>query len=270
MGFFLYDRIDWIIASPRLDFGDWTVVRCPALPQGQTTLLCFNFPISSALKPNSASTSSVCSPNSGGRTAILLGVRDSVTGWLSATSIGGSRYPVPGLLIPRQCLRLPAAVALLDSPGRDPEHPRRGDGINSPPLPPGDFVAKAMVVAVMRPAQRDCELVADLAPHCAVLGEPNVMGISRASPTHQTRLRRHKLEVHFVSMPARLADREHAFIDFARRGASFNVSLNRRGIFTDRVWDDRWRSRLLHRGFDLSRASPWRSGLTAAVGAEGG
>ena len=46
-----------------------------------TTLACFNFAISSALKPNSASTSSVCSPNSGGRAAILLGVRDSVTGW---------------------------------------------------------------------------------------------------------------------------------------------------------------------------------------------
>jgi hypothetical protein len=46
-----------------------------------TTLACLNPAISFALKPNSASTSSVCSPNSGGRAAILLGVRDSVTGW---------------------------------------------------------------------------------------------------------------------------------------------------------------------------------------------
>ena len=34
--------------------------------------------ISLALKPNSFSTSSVCSPSSGGGAAILLGVRDSV------------------------------------------------------------------------------------------------------------------------------------------------------------------------------------------------
>jgi hypothetical protein len=36
--------------------------------------------ISSVLKPNSPRTSSVCSPNSGGRAAILLGVRDNVNG----------------------------------------------------------------------------------------------------------------------------------------------------------------------------------------------
>src|SRR5205814_1052900 len=46
-----------------------------------TTLRCRSSAISSLPKPNSASTSSVCSPNSGGRAAILLGVRDSVTGW---------------------------------------------------------------------------------------------------------------------------------------------------------------------------------------------
>jgi len=50
-------------------------------PRRHTTLACLNPSISWALKPNSASTSSVCSPNSGGRAAILLGVRDSPTGW---------------------------------------------------------------------------------------------------------------------------------------------------------------------------------------------
>jgi len=115
-----------------------------------------------------------------------------------------------------------------DAPGRHPEHPRRGDGINSPPPPPGDFIAEAMVVLVMRPAQRYCELVADLAPHCALLGEPQMMGISRASPAYETRLRCHKLEMRFVAVPTELADRKHALIDFARSGASFNVCLNRR------------------------------------------
>ena len=46
-----------------------------------TTLFCFSSPISSLVNPNSANTSSVCSPNSGGWATILLGVRDNVTGW---------------------------------------------------------------------------------------------------------------------------------------------------------------------------------------------
>jgi len=111
----------------------------------------------------------------------------------------------------------------LDSPGRDPKHPRRGDGINSPSLPPGDFVAEAMVVAVMRPAQRYREFVADLAPHRAVLGEPQMMGISRASPAHQAWLRCHELEMRFVTIPARFADRELAFLDFGVSGVDLNV-----------------------------------------------
>src|ERR1700682_261594 len=36
-----------------------------------------------------------------------------------------------------------------NAPCRNPEHPRRGHGINGPPLPPGHFVAEAMDVAVM-------------------------------------------------------------------------------------------------------------------------
>ena len=52
-----------------------------AVPGRQTTLACLKAAISVASKPNSASTSSVCSPTSGGRAAILVGVRDRVTGW---------------------------------------------------------------------------------------------------------------------------------------------------------------------------------------------
>lgn len=110
-----------------------------------------------------------------------------------------------------------------DTPRRNPEHPRRGDGINSPSLPPGDFVAEAMVVAVMRPAQRYREFVADLAPHRAVLGEPQMMGISRASPAHQARLRCHELEMRFVTIPTGLANRELAFLDFGVSGVGLDV-----------------------------------------------
>src|SRR5450759_4469165 len=49
-------------------------------------------------------------------------------------------------------------------PGRNPKYARGGDGIDSPPPPPGDFVSEAMVVPVMGSAQWHREFVADLAP----------------------------------------------------------------------------------------------------------
>jgi hypothetical protein len=48
-----------------------------------TTFCCRKSAISSAVKPNSASTSSDCSLNSGGCAGTLLGVGDSVKGWLT-------------------------------------------------------------------------------------------------------------------------------------------------------------------------------------------
>ena len=92
-----------------------------------------------------------------------------------------------------------------------------------------------MVIMVMRPAQRYCELVADLAPHCALLGEPQMVCISGASAANQTRLRCNKLEMRLVAMPTPLADRKLALIDFGGSGAGLNVGWNWRGIFTDRV-----------------------------------
>src|SRR6266853_6820026 len=64
-----------------------------------------------------------------------------------------------------------------DTPGRNPEHARGRDGIDSPSLPPGDFVSEAVVVAVMASAQRHRELVAHLASHRAELGEPQMVGV---------------------------------------------------------------------------------------------
>jgi hypothetical protein len=101
-----------------------------------------------------------------------------------------------------------------DTPRRNPEHPRRREGINSPPLPPGDFVSDAVEVAVVNSAQRYGELVADLEPHRSGLGEPEMVGVGGASTANQTRLRRHKLEVRFVAEAARLADGELTFVNF--------------------------------------------------------
>ena len=75
-----------------------------------------------------------------------------------------------------------------DAAGGDPELPRRRDGIYGLSIPPGLFVAKAMVVPVMGSAQRYGELVADLASDRAGLSEPQMVGVSGASPANKTRL----------------------------------------------------------------------------------
>src|SRR5271166_5044433 len=53
-------------------------------------------------------------------------------------------------------------AASFDTPCRNPEQPRRRDGIDSPPPPPGDLVSEAVVVAVVGSAQGYGELVAHL------------------------------------------------------------------------------------------------------------
>ena len=112
--------------------------------------------------------------------------------------------------------------SLLDTPRRNPEYPRRRDGIDSSSLPPGNFVAEAMVVPMMGSAQRYGEFVADLASHRAGLGEPQMVGVRRASPANQARLRGHELEMRLVTMPAGLADHKLAFLDLGGSCVGFN------------------------------------------------
>jgi hypothetical protein len=95
-----------------------------------------------------------------------------------------------------------------------------------------------MVVAVMGSAQRHRELVAYLASHCAGLREPQMVGVSGASPADKTRRCCHEFEMGFVPMPTRLADRELAFFGFwreHRRGdVSITVSSNPGGYSSSR------------------------------------
>ena len=78
----------------------------------------------------------------------------------------------------------------------------------------------------MSSAQRYCEFVADLASHRARLGESQMVGVGGASPANQTRLRCNELEVGFVAVSTRLADRELAFLDFG--GGSLGLKMCRR------------------------------------------
>ena len=70
-----------------------------------------------------------------------------------------------------------------------------------------------MVVTVMNSAQRYGELVADLEPHRAGLGEPQMVGVGWASSTDQTGLRGNEPEVGLVAKATGLADRKYTFVD---------------------------------------------------------
>ena len=52
-----------------------------------------------------------------------------------------------------------------------------GEGIDSLLPPPGAFVAAPVEFAMMQPANRNGELVADLPPHRSLLGKLEVVGI---------------------------------------------------------------------------------------------
>ena len=114
-----------------------------------------------------------------------------------------------------------------------------------------------MVVPVMGSAQRYRELVTDLASHRAGLSESQVVGVSWTSPADQTRLRRNELEVCFITMPTRLADRERTFLDFGGSSVGLLMCRSRRTVVDGWLRRHRGRSRLLGRGFDFSRAPLW-------------
>jgi hypothetical protein len=88
----------------------------------------------------------------------------------------------------KEVMRRSHSRPLFDPPRRNPEHPRRREGIDGPSLPPGYFVSDAVVVAVMGSAQWHREFVAHLEAHRAGLSKSEVVGIRRASPADQARL----------------------------------------------------------------------------------
>ena len=61
-----------------------------------------------------------------------------------------------------------------------------------------------MDLAVVAPAQRHGELVADFSPERAVLREPQMMGIGGSAPADQAGLLNHELDMVFVTEAARL------------------------------------------------------------------
>src|SRR5580698_3115056 len=83
-------------------------------------------------------------------------------------------------------------------------------------VPPCSFIAVAVHFAMMAAAERDGELVADLAAERPALREAQVVSIARLPSADQARLLRHIPDVLPVPHPARLPERQRALIDTFR------------------------------------------------------
>ena len=113
--------------------------------------------------------------------------------------------------------RLIALISLIGAdtgPGRSIDVPRnwnRREGMGFQPqcaggcgriyasfFPPGGFVARAMGFAMMAPAQRHGELIADLAAERAALREAQMRAVCGRAPADQTRLFGHEPDVLLV------------------------------------------------------------------------
>ena len=109
---------------------------------------------------------------------------------------------------------LPKLSAADASPATAPGRRRRIDPGFAPPC---GFIATAMDLTMMAAAQRHGEFVADFSPECAVLGEPQMMGIGGPATANQTRLFGHELDVVPVTKAARLRMDQLALVDAVGR-----------------------------------------------------
>ena len=75
------------------------------------------------------------------------------------------------------------------------------------------FIATAMDLAMMAPAQRHGELIADFAAERAVLREAQMVGVCRPAPANQARLFGHEPDVLLVTKAARLGMGQPALVD---------------------------------------------------------
>src|SRR5208337_2421382 len=62
------------------------------------------------------------------------------------------------------------------------------------------------------------ELVADPAAQCARLRKSQMMGVRRPASAHEARLRCYELQVRPITIAARFAQRESAFVNVQRKG----------------------------------------------------
>lgn len=94
-----------------------------------------------------------------------------------------------------------------------PKRTGRGTWFNSGGCLPCGFIAAAMDLAMIATAQRDGELVADLASERAAFGKAQVVGIRRLPAANQTGMLGHVADVIPVTNPAGLRQCHCVLID---------------------------------------------------------
>ena len=106
-----------------------------------------------------------------------------------------------------------------------PKGRRNGERIDSLLVPPGVFIAAPMEFAMMEPANRNGELVADLPPHRALLGKFDVMGVRWASPADEARLGGYESQMVAIPFACWLADGVDPLAAAAVRYGTLNLPL---------------------------------------------
>src|SRR5438128_2661560 len=138
--------------------------------------------------------------------------------------MGGSAYARVGSVLNEsvRCVRTLARtaagreVARAIAPCFIPEIARSLDRVDAHFLPPCGLVAGPVERPMMATANRDRELVTDLATEGAGLREANVMGVAGLTPAHEARLQRYEFPVLLVTIAPRLIERENALVDCGR------------------------------------------------------
>ena len=87
--------------------------------------------------------------------------------------------------------------------GFQPKLARQRDGLETGFRPPVRFLAGAVQFAMMCPAQRDGEFVADLEAETAGLRKPQMMGIAGLAPANEARLFGHEPQMGLVPQATR-------------------------------------------------------------------
>ncbi len=80
-------------------------------------------------------------------------------------------------------------------------------------VPPCSLVTAAVNFTMVTAAERDGELIADLASQRPKLGKANMVRIRRLPSTDQAGLPRDELQVIFVASSARLGEGQRALVD---------------------------------------------------------
>jgi hypothetical protein len=100
--------------------------------------------------------------------------------------------------------------------GFEPQRTSGGGRINASFFPPLRFIAAAVDFAMVTAAERNSELIADLAAKCPALHKPEMMGIGRLSPADQARMLGDRSDVIPVTRPTGFGHGKHAFVDRVR------------------------------------------------------